>query len=93
MGNPEKWVPTPPRSKSIPYTALLNDYGVKKTSVWESAQCAAEGATAPESLRQKDQADFKRWKERVTPPPTGKAFTGEALRQQGQRGSTILETP
>jgi hypothetical protein len=30
MGNPEKWVPTPPRSKSIPYTALLNDYGVEK---------------------------------------------------------------
>ncbi|MEY3806973.1 MAG: hypothetical protein RIR69_1785 [Actinomycetota bacterium] len=42
--------------------------------------CAAEGATAPESLRQTDQEDDRRWKERVTPPPTGKAHMGEALR-------------
>lgn len=65
---------------------------VKNICLGEST-CAAEGATAPESLRQKDQTDTQRWKERVTPPPTGKALTGEALRQQRQRGSTILETP
>ena len=39
----------------------------------ENALCVAEGATAPESLRQKDHVDTERWKERVRPPPTGKA--------------------
>ena len=54
---------------------------------------AAEGATAPESLRQKDQENDKRWKERVTPPPTGKAHLGEALRHNRQRGSSDIGDP
>ena len=48
----------------------------------------AEGATTPEPLRPKDRTDWQRWKEGIRPSPTGKAFTGEALRYKGQRGCT-----
>jgi hypothetical protein len=60
------------------------------SSAWESMPClrgVAEGATTPESLRQRDQADIGTLEREGLPSADGENhFGGEALRHNRQRG-------